>query len=63
MPPDFLTRLFPIAGPWTPGYYSQDLWQLIYDLLNWDVVKGGLTFFMALMIGAYAIQRIKRSFN
>jgi hypothetical protein len=60
---DFLTRLFPQTGPYDPSYYTQDLYLLITTLLSWDIVKGGLVFFLALMIGGYVVQRVRQGFN
>lgn len=60
---NFLTRLFPQTRPYDPSYYTQDLYQLIFSILDWDIVKGGLTFFLALLIAGYVVARIKQGFN
>ena len=47
-----------VVNPWL-----SDTFQLIYNILNWDIVKGGLAFTLGLGIALYAVLKIRGAFG
>jgi hypothetical protein len=54
-------------GPWgSPGVWTEGypiLWNFVSSLLDWDILKGGMIFLMAVGIVGYAVVRIRRGFG
>ena len=61
--PDFLERLFLNPNPYDNNPWTMDLWQLVYNFLAWDVVKGSLVFILGLGIALWGVSTIRRAFG
>jgi ABC-type Fe3+ transport system permease subunit len=62
--PDFISDLFRSNSIYGWEHTWRDpLWQLVYNTLNWDILRGGLTFVVGLGIAYFAVQRIRRAFG
>ena len=62
--PDFLSGLFPkTSPPFEPNYWTSDLFNLMFNILNWDIVKGGLAFTLGLGIALFAVMKIRQAFG
>ena len=61
--PDFLATLFAPSNPYALNEWIGDLWQLVYNMLSWDIVKGGLTFILGVGIALYAVLKIRQAFG
>ena len=52
-----------------PGHPACDAWvsvdfnALLLSILNWDIIRGGMIFLMAVAIGGYVVVRIRRGFG
>jgi hypothetical protein len=62
MIPNLLSDLFH-GNPFVYNPWSVDLQTLIYNILNWDIVKGGLAFTLGLGIALYAVLKIRGAFG
>jgi hypothetical protein len=62
MIPNLLSDLFH-GNPFVVNPWVADLYQLVYNILGWDIVKGGLAFTLGLGIALYAVLKIRGAFG
>ena len=43
--------------------WISSVFQMVFDFLSWDIIKGGLAFTLGLGIALYAVMRIKNAFG
>jgi len=62
MIPNLLADLFRSTSPYGWEHTWRDpLWQLVYNILSWDIVAGLLSFVLACAIGMYLFARVRRA--
>ncbi len=60
--PNLLDGLFATC-PFCTNPWVTDLFTLMYTILSWDIVKGGLVFMLGVGIALYAVLRIRQAFG